>query len=98
MEEEDKEEAHTDRQPRQHHKVQQAEQQAPQKKRRAEISSPERPMSISPSPRRSPPRRTTKRSPRLKTPNQSQDWQDYAQKETSKTRYKPTFHSSRKAS
>jgi beta-glucanase (GH16 family) len=39
MEEEDKEEAHTDRQPRQHHKVQQAEQQAPQKKRRAEINS-----------------------------------------------------------
>jgi hypothetical protein len=63
MEEEDKEEAHTDRQPRQHHKVQQAEQQAPQRKRRAEISSPERPMSISPSPRRSPPRRTTRRSP-----------------------------------
>jgi hypothetical protein len=63
MEEEAKEEARTDRQPRQHHKIQQIEQQTPQRKRRAEISSPERPMSISPSPRRSPPRRTTRRSP-----------------------------------
>jgi hypothetical protein len=63
MEEETNEEARTDRQPRQHHKIQQIEQQTPQRKRRAEISSPERPMSISPSPRRSPPRRTTRRSP-----------------------------------
>jgi hypothetical protein len=63
MEEKTNEEARTDRQPRQHHKIQQIEQQTPQRKRRAEISSPERPMSISPSPRRSPPRRTTRRSP-----------------------------------
>jgi hypothetical protein len=53
----------TDRQPRQQNKIQQAEPQTPQRKRRAEISSPERQMSISPSPRRSPPRRATKRSP-----------------------------------
>jgi hypothetical protein len=53
----------TDRQPRQQNKTQQAEPQTPQRKRRAEISSPERQMSISPSPRRSPPRRTIKRSP-----------------------------------
>jgi hypothetical protein len=63
MEEEAKEETRTDRQPSQHHKNQQLEQQTPQRKRRAEISSPERPMSISPSPRRSPPRRTSRRSP-----------------------------------
>ena len=63
MEEETNEETRTDRQPRQHQKIQQTEQQTPQRKRRAEISSPERPMSISPSPRRSPPRRTTRRSP-----------------------------------
>jgi hypothetical protein len=56
-------EIRTDRQPRQQNKLQQVEQQAPQRKRRAEISSPERPMSISPSPRRSPPRRTSRRSP-----------------------------------
>jgi hypothetical protein len=62
-EEEARKEARTDRQPRQQHKVQQAEAQTPQRKRRAEISSPERQMSISPSPRRSPPRRATKRSP-----------------------------------
>ena len=53
----------TDRQPRQHNKLQPTEPQTPQRKRRAEISSPERPMSISPSPRRSPPRRTARRSP-----------------------------------
>jgi hypothetical protein len=52
-----------DRQPRQQNRTQQVEQQPSQRKRRAEISSPERPMSISPSPRRSPPRRTTRRSP-----------------------------------
>jgi hypothetical protein len=56
-------EARADRQPRQQNKVQTSEQQTPQRKRRAEISSPERPMSISPSPRRSPPRRTPWRSP-----------------------------------
>jgi len=56
-------EARADRQPRQQNKVQSSEQQTPQRKRRAEISSPERPMSISPSPRRSPPRRTPWRSP-----------------------------------
>jgi hypothetical protein len=63
---EDKEtekEERTDRQPRQQNRIQQAEQQPSQRKRRAEISSPERPMSISPSPRRSPPRRATRRSP-----------------------------------
>jgi hypothetical protein len=63
---EDKEtakEERTDRQPRQQNRTQQVEQQPSQRKRRAEISSPERPMSISPSPRRSPPRRTTRRSP-----------------------------------
>jgi hypothetical protein len=53
----------TDRQPRQQNKLQPTEPQTPQRKRRAEISSPERPMSISPSPRRSPPRRTARRSP-----------------------------------
>jgi hypothetical protein len=62
-EKEPEKEARTDRQPRQQSKIQQIEQQAPQRKRRAEISSPERPMSVSPSPRRSPPRRTTRRSP-----------------------------------
>jgi hypothetical protein len=62
-EKETEKEIRTDRQPRQQNKLQQVEQQAPQRKRRAEISSPERPMSISPSPRRSPPRRTTRRSP-----------------------------------
>jgi hypothetical protein len=56
-------EIRTDHQPRQQNKIQQVDQQTPQRKRRAEISSPERPMSISPSPRRSPPRRTTRRSP-----------------------------------
>jgi hypothetical protein len=56
-------EARTDRQPRQQSKMQPTEQQTPQRKRRAEITSPERPMSISPSPRRSPPRRTPRRSP-----------------------------------
>ncbi len=56
-------EARTDRQPRQQNKMQPAEPQTPQRKRRAEITSPERPMSISPSPRRSPPRRAPKRSP-----------------------------------
>ena len=56
-------EARADRQPRQQNKIQTSEQQTPQRKRRAEISSPERPMSISPSPRRSPPRRTPWRSP-----------------------------------
>jgi len=56
-------EVRTDRQPRQQNKMQQAEPQTPQRKRRAEISSPERPMSISPLPRRSPPRRATRRSP-----------------------------------
>ena len=71
MEEEDKEEAHTDRQPRQHHKVQQAEQQREAHDYKHQIN---------------------------QTPNQSQGWQDYAQKEPSKTRYKPTFQSSRKAS
>ena len=55
-------EARADRQPRQQNKVQSSEQ-TPQRKRRAEITSPERPMSISPSPRRSPPRRTPWRSP-----------------------------------
>jgi hypothetical protein len=53
----------TDRQPRQQNRLQPTEPQTPQRKRRAEISSPERPMSISPSPRRSPPRRTARRSP-----------------------------------
>jgi hypothetical protein len=62
-EKEPEKEARTDRQPRQQNKIQQVEQQTPQRKRRAEISSPERPMSVSPSPRRSPPRRTTRRSP-----------------------------------
>jgi hypothetical protein len=56
-------EVRTDRQPRQQNKIQQVEPQTPQRKRRAEISSPERQMSISPSPRRSPPRRATRRSP-----------------------------------
>jgi hypothetical protein len=56
-------EARAGRQPRQQSKIQSPEQQTPQRKRRAEISSPERPMSISPSPRRSPPRRTPRRSP-----------------------------------
>ena len=56
-------EARAGRQPRQQNKIQSPEQQTPQRKRRAEISSPERPMSISPSPRRSPPRRTPRRSP-----------------------------------
>jgi len=56
-------EVHTDRQPRQQNKIQQVEPQTPQRKRRAEISSPERQMSISPSPRRSSPRRATRRSP-----------------------------------
>jgi hypothetical protein len=62
-EKEDEKEARTDRQPRQQSKIQPAEPQTPQRKRRAEITSPERPMSISPSPRRSPPRRVTRRSP-----------------------------------
>jgi hypothetical protein len=52
-----------DRQPRQQNRLQPTEQQTPQRKRRAEVTSPERPMSISPSPRRSPPRRTPRRSP-----------------------------------
>jgi hypothetical protein len=56
-------EVRTDRQPRQQNKIQPAEPQTPQRKRRAEITSPERPMSISPSPRRSPPRRAPRRSP-----------------------------------
>jgi hypothetical protein len=56
-------ETRTDRQPRQQNKIQSTEQQTPQRKRRAEVNSPERPMSISPSPRRSPPRRTPRRSP-----------------------------------
>jgi hypothetical protein len=56
-------ETRTDRQPRQQSKMQPTEQQTPQRKRRAEVNSPERPMSISPSPRRSPPRRTPRRSP-----------------------------------
>jgi hypothetical protein len=56
-------EARTDRQPRLQSKMQPTEQQTPQRKRRAEVTSPERPMSISPSPRRSPPRRTPRRSP-----------------------------------
>jgi hypothetical protein len=64
FEEKDSEkEERTDRQPRQQNRIQQTEQQPSQRKRRAEINSPERPMSISPSPRRSPPRRTTRRSP-----------------------------------
>jgi hypothetical protein len=62
-EKEPEKEARADRQPRQLNKIQPPEQQTPQRKRRAEISSPERPMSISPSPRRSPPRRTPRRSP-----------------------------------
>jgi hypothetical protein len=62
-EKEAEKEIRTDRQPRKQNKMQPAESQTPQRKRRAEISSPERPMSISPSPRRSPPRRATKRSP-----------------------------------
>jgi hypothetical protein len=64
FEEQDTEkEERIDRQPRQQNRTQQVEQQPSQRKRRAEISSPQRPMSISPSPRRSPPRRTTRRSP-----------------------------------
>jgi hypothetical protein len=57
------EEFRPERQPRQQNRTQQVEPQTPQRKRRAEISSPERQMSIFPSPRRSPPRRTIKRSP-----------------------------------
>ena len=53
----------TDRQPRQQNKFKPTEPQTPQRKRRAEVNSPERPMSVSPSPRRSPPRRTPRRSP-----------------------------------
>jgi hypothetical protein len=56
-------EARIDRQPRHQNKMQPTEQQTPQRKRRAEVNSPERQMSISPSPRRSPPRRTPRRSP-----------------------------------
>jgi hypothetical protein len=62
-ERETEKEARADRQPRQQNKIQPTEQQTPQRKRRAEVNSPERPMSISPSPRRSPPRRTPRRSP-----------------------------------
>jgi hypothetical protein len=62
-EKETRKEDRTDRQPRQQNKIQPAEPQTLQRKRRAEINSPERPMSISPSPRRSPPRRAPKRSP-----------------------------------
>jgi hypothetical protein len=62
-EKETEKEARADRQPRQQNKIQPPEQQTPQRKRRAEVNSPERPMSISPSPRRSPPRRTPRRSP-----------------------------------
>jgi len=62
-EKETEKEARSDRQPRQQNKIQPSEQQTPQRKRRAEVTSPERPMSISPSPRRSPPRRTPRRSP-----------------------------------
>jgi hypothetical protein len=62
-ERETEKEARADRQPRQQNKVQPSEQQAPQRKRRAKVTTPERPMSISPSPRRSPPRRTPRRSP-----------------------------------
>jgi hypothetical protein len=62
-EKETEKETRTDRQPRQQSRVQPTEQQTPQRKRRAEVNSPDRPMSISPSPRRSPPRRTPRRSP-----------------------------------
>jgi hypothetical protein len=62
-ERETEKEARADRQPRQQNKIQPTEQQTPQRKRRAEVNSPDRPMSISPSPRRSPPRRTPRRSP-----------------------------------
>jgi hypothetical protein len=62
-EKENEKDIRTDRQPRQQNKLQPTEPQTPQRKRRAEVNSPERPMSISPSPRRSPPRRTSRRSP-----------------------------------
>jgi hypothetical protein len=62
-EKETEKETRTDRQPRQQNKIQPTEQQTSQRKRRAEVNSPERPMSISPSPRRSPPSRAPRRSP-----------------------------------
>ena len=62
-EKETEKDTRTDRQPRQQNKFKPTEPQTPQRKRRAEVNSPERPMSVSPSPRRSPPRRTPRRSP-----------------------------------
>jgi hypothetical protein len=62
-EKETEKDTRTDRQPRQQNKFKPTEPQTPQRKRRAEINSPERPMSISPSPKHSPPRRTARRSP-----------------------------------